>query len=377
MYIVFGICVVTGQLITCVGCANLSMTVMLIGRIVFGLGGECLNVCQTTIIVKWFYKSEAALPLGLTITLSRLGSVLNDIISPRIAHHDNATMAFWLGFIMTILSLIAILFIFIIDYEKDKALNDNNSNANSDDVIKVSPCELLSHFKQFNLMYWLLTMLCLLTYGCVMPFNYIATGLFTSTSLRDMPAKDARKVAGVYMGIPFFIGAIMVPVFGSLIDKYGNRTIFCLSSGIMCVLTFIFFYIITPVIPLILLGFSYSIFASVVWPSIAIAVNDKEKVGLAFGITTSFQSAGLALFPLIVAAIYASYGSYSMCLVFFAVLGFISMIFGLWIIYENKYHRDGLLDLVTFEDEKEDNVSNERNKEYKDLINEEEVPLKE
>ena len=53
------------------------------------------------------------------------------------------------------------------------------------------------------------------------------------------------------------------------------------------------------------------------------------------------------------------------------------MIFGLWIIYENKYHRDGLLDLVTFEDEKEDNVSNEKNKEYKDLINEEEVPLKE
>ena len=118
------------------------------GRIVFGLGGECLNVCQTTIIVKWFYKSEAALPLGLTITLSRLGSVLNYVISPRVATNNNATMAFWLGFIMTIISLIGILFIFIIDYEKDKALNDVNSNANSEDVIKVNPCELVSHFKR-------------------------------------------------------------------------------------------------------------------------------------------------------------------------------------------------------------------------------------
>ena len=147
MYIVFGICVVTGQLITCIGCANLSMNVMFMGRIVFGLGGECLNVCQTTIIVKWFYKSEAALPLALTITLSILGSVLNYVISPRVATNNNATMAFWLGFIMTIISLIGILFIFIIDYEKDKALNDVNSNANSEDVIKVNPCELVSHFK--------------------------------------------------------------------------------------------------------------------------------------------------------------------------------------------------------------------------------------
>ena len=62
-------------------------------------------------------------------------------------------------------------------------------------------------------MFWLLTMLCLMTYGCVMPFNYIATGLSTSTSLRDMPSKEGRKIAGIYMGIPFFIGAIMVPVF--------------------------------------------------------------------------------------------------------------------------------------------------------------------
>lgn len=227
-------------------------------------------------------------------------------------------------------------------------------------------------------MFWLLTMLCLMTYGCVKPFNYIATGLFTSTSLRDMPSKEGRKIAGIYMGIPFFIGAIMVPVFGGIINKYGNRTLFCLSSGIMCVLTFIFFYIMTPIIPLILLGISYSIFASVVWPAIAIAVNDKEKVGLAFGITTSFQSAGLAIFPIIVAAIYASYGSYSMCLVFFAVLGFISMIFGLWVIYENKYHLNGLLDQVKFDDEekKEDIISKENNKDYKNLINEEEeVPL--
>lgn len=55
------------------------------------------------------------------------------------------------------------------------------------------------------------------------------------------------------------------------------------------------------------------------------------------------------------------------------------MIFGLLVIYENKYHLNGLLDQVKFDDEekKEDIISKENNKDYKNLINEEEeVPLK-
>ena len=90
------------------------MSTMLIGRIVFGLGGECLNVCQTAIVVKWFFKSESAVPLGLSITLSRMGSVLNDVISPRISGDKNASSAFWLGFVMTIISFISIVVIFIV-----------------------------------------------------------------------------------------------------------------------------------------------------------------------------------------------------------------------------------------------------------------------
>lgn len=61
------------------------MTYMLIGRIIFGLGGEIININQNCIIIKWFKKNELSFPLGLAITANRLGSVLNDIASPRIA----------------------------------------------------------------------------------------------------------------------------------------------------------------------------------------------------------------------------------------------------------------------------------------------------
>ena len=380
MYIIFGLCIVLGQFITSIGCTNLSMSTMLIGRIVFGLGGECLNVCQTAIVVKWFFKSESAVPLGLSITLSRMGSVLNDVISPRISGEKNASSAFWLGFVMTIISFISIVVIFIIDYAKDKAMNEASDKISEEDVVKVNMCELVTEFKKLNKLFWILTMLCLSTYGCVLPFNYIATGFFTSTTLKNRPPNEARKIAGVYMGVPFFIGAIMVPIFGGVIDKFGNRTIMALISGVMCLITFIFFYIMEPILPLILLGVSYSIFASVIWPSISIAVNDKERVGLAYGITTSFQSLGLAIHPMIVASLLVGFGSYNCCLLFFAFLGFVSMLFGMWLVYENQYNKKGLLDQVKFEDEEEIKNCNkhiviEEEKNYK-TFDEENFPLK-
>jgi nitrate/nitrite transporter NarK len=84
MYIVFELLIVIGQFIFALGCQSTSMQTMLLGRIVFGLGGESLNICQNAMIVKWFFKSQIALPLGLTISISRLGSVLNDVFSPRL-----------------------------------------------------------------------------------------------------------------------------------------------------------------------------------------------------------------------------------------------------------------------------------------------------
>jgi MFS family permease len=88
MYMVFGGFIMIGQLVFALGCQHSSIGVMLLGRIIFGFGGECLNICQNAMIVKWFYKSEIALPLGLTISVSRLGSVLNDVASPRLIQHE-------------------------------------------------------------------------------------------------------------------------------------------------------------------------------------------------------------------------------------------------------------------------------------------------
>ena len=84
MYMVFSTFILIGHFIVTLGSQYNSIYTMLAGRVIFGLGGECLNICQNAMIVKWFFKSQLALPLGLTISFSRLGSVVNDNLSPRL-----------------------------------------------------------------------------------------------------------------------------------------------------------------------------------------------------------------------------------------------------------------------------------------------------
>ncbi len=91
-YLLFSALVMIGQLICAIGCQYTSINIMLLGRMIFGLGGECLNICQNAIIVKWFSSSQLALPMALTISVSRFGSVLNDVFSPRLVSYVSITL---------------------------------------------------------------------------------------------------------------------------------------------------------------------------------------------------------------------------------------------------------------------------------------------
>jgi MFS family permease len=188
--------------------------------------------------------------------------------------------------------------------------------------------------KEFGSMFWLVTLLCVTLYGAVLPFNYIASGFLTETYFRGLNKVEAQNRAGVYMSVPFFISAFMVPIYGILIDKYGQRAYLSLIASGVGLLCFILFYIVNPLIALIILGLTYSMFASVIWPCISLVVK-KSHVGFAYGVTTSVQNGGLAIFPIIVAAIYSSSKSYYSTISFFITLMIISIIISLFLIKEN------------------------------------------
>jgi MFS family permease len=113
-----------------------------------------------------------------------------------------------------------------------------------------------------------------------------------------------------------------------VLDKFGKRaTIMLLGSLIMvpCHLA-LGLTSLSPVVPMIGLGISFSLVASALWPSIPLLIEEK-RLGTAFGLTTLLQNAGLTVFPWVAGKLTdVSGGDYRNSMLMFAGLGVVAFI---------------------------------------------------
>ncbi|MCP5787134.1 hypothetical protein NL329_29895, partial [Klebsiella pneumoniae] len=55
--------------------------IMLIGRFIYGIGGECFLVMQNKRITNYFRDKELAISLAVLISMGRFGTICNFIVS--------------------------------------------------------------------------------------------------------------------------------------------------------------------------------------------------------------------------------------------------------------------------------------------------------
>lgn len=120
--------------------------------------------------------------------------------------------------------------------------------------------------KLFPSSFWLICTLVVLLYGTVTPFNSIASDFLQSKWYHGRP----RKAAAV-MGIPDTLSAVLVPVFGMAVDRFGRRASTLIGSAFIIVVahSMLGFTMLNPIIAFSLLGISYATFGVALWPSIA------------------------------------------------------------------------------------------------------------
>lgn len=140
---------------------------MLAGRVVFGLGGECMSVAQSAIISAWFKGKELGFALGLNITVARLASVVGGVLIPSLILSDggliNSTME--IGFGICIFSLITGVLLVLVDWYADK--KEGKANLIIADEEKFHWSDLLT----FGFPFWLAAFSCMFVYMSV--FTYI------------------------------------------------------------------------------------------------------------------------------------------------------------------------------------------------------------
>ncbi|XP_059159588.1 major facilitator superfamily domain-containing protein 1-like [Physella acuta] len=251
---------------------------MCCGRFALGVGEESLAVAQSTFSTKWFKENERNMVFGLLLSFSRLAStVAMNVMQPlynlvdQVVHgYKGLGITLFLAVVVCIVSALCAVILSFLDKRADKKLF--RSKVKSNKLIK------LKDILTIPVKAWITTFICVTFYVGVMPF--ISLGLVFFTMKFGLTPTTASTVNSlVYM-----ISVVACPVLGFCIDKTG-KNIFWVISGISMALVshmMLAFTYVNPYIPMVLLGLSYSILASSLWPLVAFVVPSKQ-LGTAYG----------------------------------------------------------------------------------------------
>lgn len=155
--------------------------------------------------------------------------------------------------------------------------------------------------------------------------------------------------AALIMSIPYIMSAIMSPILGFAIDRFGKRAIIASLAPLILIVVHLLlgFTSIDPIGPLVGQGLAYVGFAAVLWPAIPLVIEDR-LTGLGFGIVTSALNLACAVIPLIIAAIATNSGGKYIPNVelVFVSLGIVGWAVGIYLnVYDSKH--GGLLNSAT------------------------------
>ncbi|KAG9068520.1 hypothetical protein KI688_010793 [Linnemannia hyalina] len=206
-------CVCIGQTIFSVGVQTRQIWMMLVGRAIFGVGGESCGVAQASITTMHF--RHPAILQHLPGILRREASFSESIRSVRFkpGYTRSGTRP-------------SLHIVTVQDEPKQKPRFQQQRKQHHDSWWG----QWVADLEFFPSTFWLICALVVLLYGTVVPFNNIASDFLQTKWYHDNP----RKAAAV-MGIPDTLGAILVPGFGFIVDKYGGRASTLIASAAIMV----------------------------------------------------------------------------------------------------------------------------------------------
>lgn len=97
------------------GAANVSYWQMLLGRFIFGVGGDSFFVGKASIVSSWFKGGELAFAFGITLSIGRVGSLVNGIAIPKLVEAGGVPYALYFGFYVCLASILGTICVIGID----------------------------------------------------------------------------------------------------------------------------------------------------------------------------------------------------------------------------------------------------------------------
>lgn len=291
---VFSIFVFLGTAVVAVGgmFGNINgWIIMVVGRVLLGIGGESLNVIQTAMMAAWFEDTTyMAMAFGLVLSASRLGDSLSiSLAGPVVNAMGNYKGWLWIGAVICFGSVLACVAYSLLDrwsekYHQKKAAAPEKMNWTA--------------FLRFDPRFWVISLLTMIYYAGVTPFLGQASSFLTTKYYHNNSA-----LAGLISSIIIYTSMVLSPFLGRIVDHFGRRPYFILGGALFILPAHILLAWenpiskAIPILPIVMIGLSFSLVPAALWPSIPLLI-EEDNIATAYGAMTSIQNLGLALFNL-------------------------------------------------------------------------------
>ena len=337
--------------------------IMFAGRFIFGMGGGSITIAQNAITAYWFAGRELAMAFGLTLSVARLGSTLNfnlttfvftsfaglfsqrkglsssevaSLCSPNqgsnkwpagltptdddfVSCRKALSSTFWVGSGLIALSFLAALAWRRMHNREQQEANQTRKGSSGMQSVLLDAEDLMdgegfgvqekkprkkmncSDIKRLPLSYWLCGIIIMSFYNEVFPYMAIGPKLLSSGIKGNHNYGLNATQAGSVTSIVYLMSMFISPFLGRFVDYYGRRAVLAIFGCALGIPAFLLLANtnITPIVPMVLLGFSYCVCASVLWPSIQFLV-DPSIIGTANGLATSMQMLGIGVCNIVV-----------------------------------------------------------------------------
>ena len=284
--------------------------IMFLGRFIFGLGGGPITIVQNCYTTLWFTGYELALAFGCTLTVSRIGSVINFDVTPSLYKAFGGTIdeekdgvgnqyalayTLFCGAALTFLSLFAAYYLNRMDKAAEVAKAGPYKETAESKIAKRKKMSF-QDVKEFPIMYWMLAITISIFYSIIFPFMANSSS-FLQTEKFGLGADGASFRSGLVYMCSMFVS----PFLGGFVDWFGRRTQIALIGVSFTIPCFLLLArtSVDPVYSMLLLGGAYSVCASSLWPSIQLLV-PLRTTGTANGLATSIQMFGIGITNIVV-----------------------------------------------------------------------------
>ena len=255
---------------------------MVVSRVVFGIGGESLYVAQDAFTSYWFEGRDLAFALAVTTVVGRLSDIATFSGFPLIGLRIGIRGAMYVMTGVCVLSFGSTLMCAWMDKRAE-----TYSHEEDHEVIVREDYSIKGIFT-FSKQFWIAAILTMVFYSSILPFQNLCPKFLEANY--NIPS----DVSGYYTSIISAVSVFVSPILGLTLDRWGYR-IYLIQCGLVFnIVAYALFMIpgvTSPVPSLIMLGMSFSIVPAAIWPSLVILV-PSALFGTAYGIMEAMINIG-------------------------------------------------------------------------------------